>query len=112
MVNTKDLEFVCLDCAINSSELIYEGNGFNSLKDQLITFKSTAGEEVIFLFDVDLLGSIMEDSGDQWTPRSSEITNKEVSVLLKEALVDGEVVSLSGEEFSGVTKLIENIIMF
>jgi hypothetical protein len=54
----------------------------------------------------------MEDSGDRWTPRSSEITNKEVSVLLKEALVDGEVVSLSGEEFSSVTKLIENIIMF
>jgi hypothetical protein len=107
MIDFKNLVFDSIDSPINFEELIYEGDGSNSLEDQLMTFKSPDGTEVCFSFDVNCWGRIVTDRGDYWTPPSAEILNMQVEVILKEAFVDGESVEFTGEQFELATKLVE-----
>ncbi len=91
------------------SDLIYDNDGSHTLNDESMYFEID-GVEVLVKYSLYLEGRILEESGDWYTPSSTEITVDEVDVDINSVLIDDTEINLNKEDYKRLTKLIEKFL--
>lgn len=91
-------------------ELICEHEGSYSSDDQYVIFKSN-GVEMCVNFKLSIRGYYTYDSGDYWTPPSSETEITDVEITISSVLIDDEYeLSLDKETLRLLEGKIESLI--
>ena len=94
----------------NWEELISEFDGSYSSDDQYIMFKSN-GIEMCVNFELSISGYSTYDSGDYWTPPSSDTEITDVEIGISSVLLDDEFeLQLDKESLFLLTNKIESLI--
>lgn len=108
MISIKSLKFVDGDMITNKdfSELLIENEGSFSKDDQVISFVTPEGMELVVNYDINIDGLITEEKGDYWTPGSSDVSINEVEVNITSFYEDGV-----GQEIELTDNMLESLVV-
>lgn len=108
MISIKNLKFVDGDMITNKdfSELLVENEGSFSKDDQVISFVTPEGMELVVNYDITVNGLITEEKGDYWTPSSTDVDVNDIDISIKSFYEDGV-----GEEIELTNDMLESLVL-
>lgn len=91
------------------NDIIYDNEGSYTSNDEVMYF-DMGGKEISVKYSLYLEGRVYEETGDWYTPGSTEISIDEVDIDINSVLVDNTEIDLNNEDYKRFSKLIEKFL--